>query len=398
MSRLNRILDISQHPVNLTFISSYIPRRCGIATFTKDLTKGINDLNPNPLARIVAMNHNENHKYPHEVAYVIERDNQESYEDAARFINDSTADIICLQHEYGLYGGEAGDYIFDLLERVRQPIVTTLHTILRTPDDAQKDVLFRLAKLSDAVVAMVPDAKARLLRDYGINPDKVVVIHHGVADQPKATKKNKEKFGWADQNILLITGLLNPDKGIDYAIRALPTILETHPAAKLVVVGQTHPEIVRQMGESYREGLVQLAEELGVSEHVEFINKYVTTEELLDYYEAADIYLTPHLEPQQITSGTLAIALGMGKACVSTPFVYAREMLANGTGIFVPYRDGAAIAAACLRILDDPEYQEQLENKAYSHGRRMSWPLVAERYLILFRLVQEENGISSRPK
>lgn len=396
MSRLNRILDIHQNPVNLLFISSYLPRKCGIATFTKDLTKAINDLNPQSHAQIIAMNNDETFSYPHEVVYQIERDNLDKYEDAAKFINSTSADIVCLQHEYGLFGGEDGEYIFKLLGRIRQPLVITLHTILSKPTDKQRDVLFRLAKLSSALVAMTPDAKERLEEEYGINPDQVVVIHHGVADRAKAVRADKEKHGWGDRPVLLMTGLLNPDKGLEYVINALPAIKKEFPNVLFAIAGQTHPEIIKHHGEAYRDSLKARIKKLGLEKNVEFIDRYMTLDELLSYYEACDIYLTPHLNPEQIASGTLAYALGMGKACVSTPFVYAREILANGTGLFVDFKDDATISNAVLKILRSPELQSELEDKAYVVGRRMSWPLVAERYLLLFRIVQETHGITPR--
>lgn len=393
MSRLNRILDISQQPINLTFVSSYIPRKCGIATFTKDLITAINDLNPHSPVKVVAMNEEaESRRYPHEVRQIIERDDPESYADAARTINNSSSEIVCLQHEYGLFGGDAGEHLFKLLERIRQPIVTTLHTVLEKPTELQRDVLFRVAKLSEAVVVMTPEGRERLERQYGINPDKVAIIHHGVMDQPRSVRASKERFGWQDERILLMSGLMNHGKGVEYVIEALPAIKAKIPNVRFVYVGETHPDIIRQEGTTYLETLRAKVAELNLQESVTFIDSYLPLNELLAYYDAADIYLTPHLDSQQIASGTLAYAIGMGKACVSTPFVYAREMLANGAGAFARFADSGSIARSCLQILSDPEYQDSLETKAYAVGRRMSWPLVAERYLILFRIVQEYNG------
>lgn len=393
MSTINRILDLNQQAVNLAFISSYIPRKCGIATFSKDLTKAINDLNPKNPVQIVALNDGEKYNYPHEVFYQIEQENLEDYASAAKFINESKTDIVCLQHEYGLYGGPAGEYVFKLISRLRQPIVTTLHTILVNPSEMERDVLFRLAKASETIVAMVPDAKVRLERDYGINPDKVVIIHHGVADRPKSIKASKSHFGWENRPVLLISGLLNPNKGIDYVLRALPKIKEKFPELLFVIAGQTHPGIIRESGESYRESLEKIVHENSLEENVLFVNKYLSLDDLLMYYDACDIYLTPYLDAQQITSGTLAYALGMGKACISTPYVYAKEMLDHGTGLFVDYKNSEEITAAVLEILENPAKAAQMEEKAYKVGRHMSWFLVAERYLMLFRIVQETYGI-----
>ena len=387
MNKLNRILDIQQQPINILFVSSYQPRKCGIATFTKDLTKAINDLNPKGYTHILAMNNHETHQYPHEVVYQIQKDTVSDYVDASQFINSTTADLVCLQHEFGLFGGMYGQYIFKLLKRLRLPLVVTLHTVLSTPTEEQCSSLTLLAELADALVVMTPDAKILLEETYSINPDKVAIIHHGVADRPKAIQADKQKHGWSDKKVLLLTGLLNPDKGIEYVIQALPGIKAQFPNVLFVIAGQTHPEIIKQFGESYREYLRQLIEALGVTENVQFIDTYLSLDELLSLYEACDIYLTPHLNPEQIASGTLAYAIGMGKACISTPFVYAKDILAQGTGLFVDYKSSSSIQDAVLKILTNPELQKCLEDKAYTVGRRQSWPLVAERYLVLFRTI-----------
>ena len=392
MPNLNRILDTYQYPVTLLFVSSYIPRKCGIATFTKDLTKAINDLNPESLVEIVAMGDesSETYHYPPEVVATVEKNTVASYHAAANHINASDASIVSLQHEFGLFGGDSGDYIFEMLDRITKPVVTTMHTILDEPTAQQRSILFRLAERSEVVVVMIPDAKARLERDYGIPTDKVVVIHHGVADQPKSAQIHKPDFGWEGKRVLLMTGLFNPNKGANYVIEALPTILAAHPEAIFVIAGQTHPEIIKREGESYRNSLRKKAEELGVTDQLIFIDEYLPLKTLLAYYEACDIYLTPHLDAQQTTSGTLAYALGLGKACISTPYTYAREMLAHDRGILVPFRDAAAIAEAVNEILSDDYLQKTLEARAYSLGRQMSWPRIAERYLLLFRVIEKK--------
>jgi len=337
----------------------------------------------------------ETYAYPSEVQCTIEKNDPASYEAAARFINQSDAEVICLQHEFGLFGGEDGDYIFHLLAHVTKPIVTTFHTILTHPTELQKSILFRLAEISEVVVAMIPDAKARLEKDYGIFEEKVVVIHHGVADQPKSVRAYKKTYGWEHKRILLMTGLFNPNKGADYVIEALPAVIAQYPSTLFVIAGQTHPEILKREGEQYRNGLRKRAETLGVTNHLMFINEYLPLERLLTYYDACDIYLTPHLDAQQTTSGTLAYALGLGKACISTPYTYAKEMLAHQRGLLVAFRDSDAISEAIINIFDHPKLQQELEKSAYMLGRQMSWPRVAERYLILFRVLEKKYGIFS---
>lgn len=338
----------------------------------------------------------ETYSYPPEVLFSIEKNNPVSYHEAAHRINQSDAEMICIQHEYGLFGGEAGEYLFNLIKRLTKPIVTTLHTILVDPTPLQKEVLLSLAKYSEAVVAMIPNAKERLEKDYGIPEDKVVVIHHGVADRPKSVQTYKKKLGWGGKHVLLMTGLFNPNKGADYVIQALPAIVAKYPNTIFVIVGQTHPEVLKREGEKYRDSLRAKALELGVTHYLRFVDTYLPLEELLTYYDACDIYLTPHLDAQQTTSGTLAYALGLGKACISTPYTYAQEMLADERGLLVKFRDSTSIAKAVIRIFDDPTLKKELEKRSYALGRQMSWPRVAERYLILFRLIEKKYLASSQ--
>jgi glycosyltransferase involved in cell wall biosynthesis len=381
---------LRQQQVSVTFISSYIPRKCGIATFTKDVTKAINDLNPRSHITIVALQNADALTYPQEVVQVIEKDAANQYTEAAVALNTSDADIVCLQHEYGLFGGSAGEYILKLLGRVRQPIITTLHTVLSNPTPQEEDILLRVAKLSEAVVVMTADAKSELENRYQISPHKIVIIQHGVADRPQSIQAAKPSLGWDNRPVLLMTGLLSRGKGAEYVIKALPAIVAAFPDILFVLVGQTHPEVLKFEGESYRDELTNLAESLGVTQNLTMVNEYLSLDELLRHYDGCDIYLTPHLDKQQSASGTLAYALGMGKACISTPYTYARETLSNGRGKLVDFKDESAIAAAVLEILNNPEQRTTMERAAYAVGRNMSWPLVAERYLMLFRIIQEK--------
>lgn len=390
MSKINQILDTQQSTIRTIFVSSYLPRKCGLATFTKDLTSALNDLNSESLAEIIAINDGEGElEYPWEVKYKIHQHKYDSYYQAAEYVNQSSADIVCLQHEFGLFGGEAGEYIFAFLRNINKPVVTIFHTILAKPSDIQRSTLQRLGEISASVVAMIPDAKERLERDYNIDREKVVTIHHGVSDQKKA-KNNNKIFNFREGPVLLISGLISENKGIEYAIRSLPTIIEEFPNLLLVVAGQTHPEILKHSGEKHRTSLIKLANDLHVEKNVKFINKYLPLQELLTLYEECDIYLTPHVDTQQITSGTLAYALGMGKACVSTGYPYAKEMLANNRGLIVGFRNSDQIAKAILKILKNSTLKSELEEEAYILGRKMRWPRVAQRYLNLFRLISAE--------
>ncbi|MFA4996358.1 MAG: glycosyltransferase family 4 protein [Patescibacteria group bacterium] len=391
MSKINQILDTQQSTVRTIFVSSYIPRKCGLATFTKDLTNALNDLNSESLAEIIAINDGEiDLEYPWEVKYKIHQHKYDSYYQAAEYVNQSSADVVCLQHEFGLFGGKAGEHIFAFLRNINKPIVTIFHTILAKPTDIQRSTLQRLGEISDSVVAMIPDAKERLERDYGIDRDKVVIIHHGVSDQKKAQSTNNN-LNWGDSPILLMSGLISKNKGIEYVIEALPEIVKKFPNLLLVVAGQTHPSVLKNEGEKYRTNLKNLAKSLNVQKNVKFINKYLELQDLLKLYEKSDIYLTPHLDPQQITSGTLAYALGMGKACISTGYPYAKEMLANNRGIIVDFKNSQQIADAVIKILQDPILRAKLEDGAYVLGRKMRWPRVAERYLNLFRYISLKN-------
>lgn len=384
---VNQILDNKEKPVRTIFVSSYVPRRCGLASFTKDLTSSINELNPESMAEIIAIESDDaEHYYPWEVKYKISRDDLESYYRAAEYVNQSSADVVSLQHEFGLYGGEAGEYIFNFLRNINKPIVTTLHTILDKPSAKQKEIMFRLSEISDHLVAMMPDAKERLEKNYGIDRKKIAIIHHGVAECPQTIKSSKRKFGWANNKVLLASGLIGPNKGFDFVIEAMPEILESFPETIFVIVGQTHPDIIKNVGEVYRNGLKKRAKELAVDKNVVFVNKYLPKEKLLAYYEACDIYLTPHLERGQITSGTLAYALGMGKVCISTPYTYAKGMLAQNRGLLVGFKSPTQIARAVKRVFRSPKLSLELAENAYSLGQKMRWPRVAQRYLNLFKI------------
>jgi glycosyltransferase involved in cell wall biosynthesis len=408
-----------QLPIRVIYVASYPPRKCGIATFTKDLTTAINNANPEAPAEIIAMNdHGQDYDYPWEVKLRIRQHRRTDYEMAARYINQSSADVVCLQHEFGLYGGPEGDYstclsaggevklpnshkssrfyLIDMLEAVRKPIVTTFHTILPEPDPEKLYAMARVIELSSAVIAMTEDARKVLIDVYGCPPEKAVVIYHGV---PDFTFNNivfhKQKLHMSNAlPMLLSAGLLGPGKGIEYCIEAMPEILRVLPQAKLYVVGQTHPVILRNDGEEYRESLKRLASKLKVTKSVKFINEYLENSTLHSYYQAADFFVTPYPNLQQSASGTLAWALGAGKVAISTPYVYAKELLGDNTGVLidpVSSTTGHAIAERVLKIYQDQKLMHRLRERAYAKGRKFSWPSVGVRYINLFKLVAKQH-------
>ena len=394
MSTVNRLLDQRQRAVQPLFISSYPPRRCGIANYCRDLIEAMTPLNPFGPATIIAMEEGEERRdYPTEVIGTIAKQDAASYVQAAELINASSAEIVCLQHEFGLYGTDHpkryyGEYVLPFMRAIDRPIVTTLHTILDKPSPTHRKIMEEIIQLSDIVITMLPSAKQLLEDGYGIHADRLVVVPHGVplyAGPPM--EKAKKQFGWEGRQVLLMTGLFGPGKGAEYVIKALPQIVKKFPDVLFVIVGQTHPELIKVEGESYRESLHRLAKRLKVSQHVEYVNEYVSIESLVEYYAACDIYLTPHLDPQQVSSGTLAYALGMGKPCISTKYVYAKEMLADDRGLLVDFRNSKQIGEAVNQLLGDPELRARISRNARALGKTMSWSNVAQRYLNLFRLV-----------
>jgi glycosyltransferase involved in cell wall biosynthesis len=374
-------------PTRLAFIGNYLPRQCGLATFTTDLCNAIAaEYGDERLFAICVNDPDSTYDYPERVRLELDQEDSSSYERAAEFLNFNGNDLVCLQHEYGIFGGEAGSHILSLVSNLKMPLVTTLHTVLREPSTPQREVLNTIASLSDRLIVMSEHAAGMLREVYGVPPEKIDVIPHGVLDLP-FTDPNylKDKFGTEGKSVLLTFGLLSPNKGIENVIRALPLILENHPDVMYVVSGATHPHIKRREGEQYRESLLTLAEELGVSSHVIFNNRFLTTEELVEHLSAADIYITPYRQEAQVVSGTLAIALGAGKAILSTPYWHAQELLAEGRGVMVPFDDPAAIASATITLLDNDAERHAMRKRAYLYARGTTWQKTAEAYMACFQ-------------
>ena len=386
-------------PTRIAFIGNYSPRQCGIATFTTDLCSAIAaEYGEERLFAIPVNDPDSSYEYPERVRLEITQEDESSYERAAEFLNFNGNDLVCLQHEYGIFGGAAGSHILLLLRKLKMPLVTTLHTVLREPDPNQRRVLDEIAKLSDRLVVM-SELAASLLQDvYSVSAGKIDVIPHGVPDLP-FTDPNyfKDSLGAEGKSVLLTFGLLSPNKGIENVIRALPRILEHHDDVMYIVSGATHPHVRRSEGEKYREGLQALASELGVSSQVIFNNRFVSTEELMEHVGAADIYITPYRHEAQVVSGTLAIALGAGKAIISTPYWHAKELLAHGRGMIVPFDDPIALADAAILLLENGAQRHAMRKRAYLHSRGTTWQRTAQAYMASFQRAREERMLRPRP-
>ncbi len=374
-------------PGRIAFLGGYEPRRCGIATFTHDLCEAVAAAVPWAQCIAGAVNDRlEGYKYAPRVRFELLEKDLDSYRRAADFLNFNNTEVLCVQHEFGIYGGPAGSHLLALLKEVRMPVVTTLHTVLRKPDPVQRGVMDELVHRSDRLVVMARKGAEILRETYGVPEGKIDVIPHGIPDVPfEDPAAYKAQFGLEGRRVLLTFGLLGPGKGIEHVIEALPEIVKRHPDVVYLILGATHPHLVAREGESYRLGLERLAEERGVKENVIFYNRFVSLEELTEFFGATDIYLTPYLNEAQITSGTLAYVFGAGKAVVSTPYWHAQELLAEDRGILVPFRDPPAIAAGVCAYLDDPERLERTRRDAYQLGREMIWPAVAKTYLEVFQ-------------
>ena len=365
-------------------LGNHLPRQCGIATFTTHLTDALVAALPGADGFVLAMNDaGRRHAYPSRVRFEVGEGDLSSYRRAADFLNVNQVDVLSVQHEYGIFGGKAGAYLLELLRDVRMPIVTTLHTILSDPNSSQRAVIEELARLSERLIVMSESGAELLKRVHGIAEDQIDLIPHGIPDVPVGGG-SKERLGLDGKTVILTFGLLSPDKGIEYVVDALPEILAVHPEIVYVVLGATHPHVVEREGEAYRLMLEARAKHLGVDGSMIFHNRFVSQPELTEFLSAADIYITPYLNAEQITSGTLAYAVGAGKAVISTPYIYARELLADERGVLVPWRDAGAIADQVIDLVSDPVRYQGMCARAAAHGRAMTWPAVARQYVASF--------------
>ena len=400
MTRLSRI----------AFIGNSLPRRCGIATFTTDLQQAISASRNDIETAIVAMtDHGQAYGYPSAVGFEINDDRPEDYVRAAEYLNKGRFGVVSLQHEFGIFGGSAGSHIISTLARLTMPIVTTLHTVLSEPTPIQRRVTDEIIGLSSKLIVMAEKGRELLRTINQVPMEKIEVIPHGIPDFPFIEPDlAKAKFGFSGKSVILTFGLLSPNKGIEVMIDAMPSILESCPDAVYVVLGATHPNLVLQQGEAYRDSLVTRGRALGVENHVVFLNQFVDRATLLDYISMCDVYVTPYLNQAQMTSGTLAYSFGLGKSVVSTPYWHARELLADGRGILVPFGDANAIGIEIARLLTNDGVRQSLRERAYSSSRSMTWERTAEHYLAVFEdarrlqppksdLAKRDAGVYSRP-
>ncbi len=370
----------------IAFIGNSLPRRCGIATFTTDLQCAVAAARGDLETVIVAMtDHAQVYDYPSTVGIEINDDRPDDYVRAAEYLNSGGFEAVSLQHEFGIFGGEAGSQIMTLLSRLTIPIVTTLHTVLSEPTKAQRDVIAQIVEASSKVVVMAEKGRELLRSIYQVADEKIEIIPHGIPEftfvEPDAAKT---KLGFSNKSVILTFGLLSPNKGIEVMIDAMPSILKTRPDAVYVVLGATHPNLVRDQGEAYRESLVAHARQAGVEDHVVFLDQFVDQKTLLEFISMSDVYVTPYLNEAQMTSGTLAYSFGLGKAVVSTPYWHARELLADGRGILVPFGDAAALGVEISKLLTNDVLRQAMRKRAYSSSRSMTWERTAERYMSVF--------------
>lgn len=368
----------------IALLGNHLPRQCGIATFTTDLGEALSAGFPATECLVLAMNDaGQRHAYPERVRFEIGAGDLAAYRRAADFLNVSPVDVVCVQHEYGIFGGKAGSHLITLLRELRMPVVTTLHTILAEPSLPQHLVMEELTHLSERLVVMSEQGRALLQEVHDVPSRKIDVIPHGIAELA-VTQDCKRHLGVEGRPVILTFGLLSPDKGIEYVIDAMPAILERYPTAVYIVLGATHPHVKERHGETYRLMLESRAQRLGVASSMIFHNRFVSREELNDFLAAADIYVTPYLKPEQSTSGTLAYAVGSGKAVISTPYAYAKELLGDGRGVLVPWRDARAIGREVLDLLENNPRRLAMCERGANHGLRMRWPEVARSYVDAF--------------
>ena len=385
---------------SVAVIGNYLPRQCGIATFTTDLVEGLSaealDIN----CWAVAMNDKpEGYSYPEKVRFEINQNKLADYGVASQFLNINQTDIVCVQHEYGLFGGPAGSHLLKLLGDLRMPVVTTVHTVLKDPAPEYRAVMCKLSDLSDKLVVMSHKAFDFLKDIYAVPEDKIVFIHHGIPDTPFIDPSfYKDKFGVEGKKVLLTFGLLSPNKGIENVLQALPAVIKKHPDIVYIILGATHPHILKLHGDAYRIMLQQLVRKLDIGEHVIFQNRFVELKELCEFLGIADIYVTPYLDEAQITSGTLAYAMGTGKAVISTPYWYATEMLAEGRGRVVPFGNPDAMAQQIIGLLGNDIERDAMRKKAYTFSREAVWKEVARKYLTVFSEIRQNRIRNPRPR
>ncbi|MCL5877859.1 MAG: glycosyltransferase family 4 protein [Candidatus Bathyarchaeota archaeon] len=369
----------------VAYVSTFPPRKCGIATFTADLVNSMGQLNKLRNQKVISIDGRRLFKPTFEgFEHKIGRDFAEDYVLMANFLNNSLVNVVNIQHEFGIFGGESGEYICQFLDRIKRPVATTLHTVLPNFENKAKEVFHKVVEKSSAIVVLNETTRS-LLSSYGVPSKKVKLIPHGCPDLSLvASSKVKPKLGLKNKVVLSTFGLLGRGKGIEHVIEALPKIVKKEPRLVYYVLGVTHPQVKKAEGEEYRNSLLRKAKNLGLRDHVRFLNRFLSKAELYNYLQATDIYITPYLSPNQVSSGTLSYALAAGKAVVSTPYLHAKEALGEGRGLFCRFNDSESIAEQVSTVIEDRKLRRSLEKKAYLYSRKFTWPLVAKKYLKLF--------------
>ncbi len=388
--------------MKIAFIGTFPPRECGIGTFTNNLFNSMKVSNINREdgyeSFVVAMNDMDlTYDYPEEVKLTIRQEHQEDYLEAVKFINLSGADLCILEHEFGIFGGQNGVYILPLLHRLEVPIIVTLHTILKAPSYNEKAVLQVICKMANKIVVMSHKAIEFLVSIYNVPKKKIAFIEHGVPDIHFSAEKSKKEFKLENKKVLLTFGFIGRNKGIETVIKALPKVVEKHPEVIYIILGKTHPNVLRHSGEEYRIFLMRLVKSLLLEEHVIFLNEFINEQDLFKYLCASDIYITPYLNEAQITSGTLSYAVGVGSAVISTPYWHAAELLADGRGRFFDFNDSNGLTSTLTELLDKPEVLNELKRKAYSFGRNITWPKTGEKYVaVAENILKEEHKVIAK--
>ncbi|MGE5613112.1 MAG: glycosyltransferase family 4 protein [Bacillota bacterium] len=375
---------------NIAFLSTYPPRECGLATFTQDLARELDNVGLIGKPKVIAVS-NKDYEYGKRVLMELRQHERKSYRETAEAINNSSIELVVLEHEYGIFGGEAGEYILDLVENLNVPFIATLHTVLPNPLQKQKEVLKAIGAKSAKVVTMARNTIPVLEKTYGINPSKIEMIHHGVPYRILEPRDRlKERHGLTGRTVISTFGLLSPGKGLEYGIEAIAKVAKEYGNILYLILGQTHPDVKEVSGEAYREKLMRMVEELDIQENVRFVNKYLTKDEIIQYLQMSDIYMTPYLGKDQAVSGTLAYAVGCGRAIVSTPYSYAKEMLSGQTGLLAEFADSDSLARNIRYVIENPDEKKAMEKRALNLGRSMMWGYVANRYAKLFIDILEE--------
>ncbi len=385
--------------IKIAIVGTYPPRECGIGTFTKNLLNSILVHNEGREdgyeGFVVALNDNNLiYEYPEEVKLTIRQEHQEDYLKAVKFINLSGADLCILEHEFGIFGGQNGVYILPLLHRLEVPLIVTLHTIVKAPSYNEKAVLQEICKMAHKIVVMSHKAIEFLVSIYNVPEEKIVFIEHGVPDIQFNQEKSKNEFKLESKKVLLTFGFIGRSKGIETVIKALPEVVKKHPDVIYIVLGKTHPNVLRHSGEEYRIFLLRLVKSLHLEEHVMFLNEFINVQDLFKYLSASDIYITPYLNEAQITSGTLSYAVGVGSAVISTPYWHAAELLADGRGRLFNFNDSNGLTSILTELLDKPEELNELRRKALDYGRKITWPKIGEKYIRLAEnILKEEHKV-----